>query len=211
MSLFSALYDPVMRWPERACLGAWRAELLANANGEVLEIGAGTGANLGHYPVGPASHGTITHLELTEPDPAMLARLHAKLPVSAVPSAHATAASADALPFDAGRFDTAVATLVLCSVPDLQATLAELRRVLKPGGRLLFLEHVAADDRPDRLAWQRRLEPAWKILAAGCHLTRRTGEAIRDAGFVAETETRASMRKAPPWVRPTLRGVARRA
>jgi hypothetical protein len=82
--------------------------------------------------------------------------------------------------------------------------------VLRPGGHLLFLEHVAADDQPDRLAWQRRLEPLWTHVSGNCHLTRRTGALIRGAGFVVEQETRESMRKALPILRPSIRGVARR-
>jgi ubiquinone/menaquinone biosynthesis C-methylase UbiE len=114
----------------------------------------------------------------------------------------------DALPFDDGAFDAVVSTLVLCSVPDVERALAEVRRVLRPGGKLLFLEHVAADDRPDRLAWQRRLEPLWMRISGNCHLTRRTGEAIRAAGFRVQRETRESMRKALPIVRPSVRGLA---
>jgi ubiquinone/menaquinone biosynthesis C-methylase UbiE len=119
-------------------------------------------------------------------------------------------APSDALPVDTASFDTVVTTLVLCSVHDVARTLAEVRRVLRPGGRLLFLEHVAADDHPSRLAWQQRIEPFWTRLAGNCHLTRRTGDAIRQAGFVVERETRESVRKALPIVRPSIRGVARR-
>ncbi|MEJ7584387.1 MAG: class I SAM-dependent methyltransferase [Acidimicrobiales bacterium] len=119
-------------------------------------------------------------------------------------------ASADALPFPDASFDTVVATLVLCSVPDQPAALAELRRVLRPGGALVFLEHVAAEDRPKRLRWQRRIEPVWKRLAGGCHLTRVTADAIVAAGFDLPDAalTRESARKTTPVVRPTVRGVA---
>jgi SAM-dependent methyltransferase len=107
-----------------------------------------------------------------------------------------------------GSFDVVVSTLVLCSVPDQPAALVELRRVLRPGGRLAFLEHVAAVDRPGRLRWQQRLEPVWKRLAGGCHLTRRTAEAVGGAGFTLGEITRESARKAAPVVRPTVRGHA---
>ena len=202
--LFAAIYDPFMRSAERACLAAWRAALLEGATGDVLEIGAGTGANLPYYP--PA----VAQLRLTEPDPEMLARLRRRVEVAPVRQVDAQSAAVDALPFDDASFDTVVSTLVLCSVPDVTTALAEIRRVLRPGGRLLFLEHVAADDRPTRLAWQRRLEPLWMHVSGSCHLTRRTGESIRAAGFVVESETRESVRKALPIMRPSIRGVARR-
>lgn len=201
--LFAAAYDPFMRGAERACLAGWRAELLADAAGEVLEIGAGTGANLAHYPA------AVSRLVLAEPDASMRARLTDLVARTGGRRVEVTGSAAEALPFEAGSFDTVVSTLVLCSVADPDATLAEARRVLRPGGRLLFLEHIAAEGRPDRLAWQRRLEPAWLRVCGNCHLTRRTGEAIRRAGFVVEKEKRESMRKALPIVRPSIRGVAR--
>ena len=105
-------------------------------------------------------------------------------------------------------FDAIVSTLVLCSVPDLDGAIAEVRRLLRPGGKFLFLEHVAAEDRPDRLKWQRRVEPVWKLFSGGCHLTRRTGTAIAAAGFDFDRLDHESMRKAWPLVRPTIRGVA---
>ena len=200
--LFAALYDPFMRSAERACLSEWRAELLGHAGGEVLEIGAGTGANLPFYTQ------AVSRLVLTEPDPDMLARLRKRTGRDRTPQPEALAAPSDALPFGDASFDAVVCTLVLCSVPDVSRSLAEVRRVLRPGGRLVFLEHVAADDRPARLAWQRRLEPLWTRVSGNCHLTRRTGEAIRSAGFRIEWEKRESMRKALPIVRPSVRGVA---
>ncbi len=202
--LFATIYDPFMRRTEEACFRRWRADLLEHARGDVLEIGAGTGANLPFYP--PA----IGRLELTDPDANMLARLHRRMSDARVPHAQASVATAEALPFDDGAFDTVVSTLVLCSVPDVTRALSEVRRVLRPGGRLLFLEHVAAEDRPARLVWQRRVEPFWSHVSGNCHLTRRTGELIVRAGFVVEQETRESARKALPIVRATVRGVARR-
>ncbi len=193
-----------MRGAERACLSEWRAELLGHAAGEVLEIGAGTGANLPYYAP------DVTRLVLTEPDEDMLARLRKRLSTGRAPRIEAVAAPVDVLPFADASFDAVVSTLVLCSVPDVTRALAEVRRVLRPGGCLLFLEHVAADDRPARLAWQRRLEPWWRRISGNCHLTRRTGEAIRRAGFTVESEKRESVRKALPIVRPSVRGLARR-
>jgi len=199
--LMAMVYDRVLGVAERACLGEWRRELLADLHGEVLEIGAGTGANLELYP--PA----VTRLVLTEPDRHMRERLEAK--VRADSRADIVDAKAEALPFEDASFDAIVCTLVLCSVPDVDATLREARRVLRPGARFVYLEHVAAEEPSPRLRWQRVVEPVWKHVAEGCHLTRRTGEAIRRAGFEVVREERASMRKAPSFVRPTVRGVAR--
>lgn len=188
---------------EEACVRDWRRELLAELDGEVLELGAGTGLNLPHYPA------SVRRLVLTEPDRHMRARLADRVASSppAVDAVEVVDAPADRLPFADASFDAAVSTLVLCSVPDQRDALAEIRRVLRPGGRLVFLEHVAADHRPRRHAWQRRLEPLWKRLFGGCHLTRHTLAAIETAGFTAE-HRRESIRKAHPLVRTSERGVA---
>jgi ubiquinone/menaquinone biosynthesis C-methylase UbiE len=202
--LFAAVYERMIAASEDACVRGWRRDLLTDLHGEVLELGAGTGLNLAHYPA------TVTRLVLTEPDRHMRARLEARLAAEApAPAAvEVLDAGADRLPFGDARFDAVVATLVLCSVPDQRAALAEVRRVLRPGGRFVYLEHVAADHRPNRLRWQRRLEPVWKRVAAGCHLTRRTLEEIRAAGFEVDGNRRESMRKASPLVRTTERGTA---
>ncbi len=200
----AAVYDLVMRAPSRACLEDWRRELLQDVAGEVLEIGAGTGANVPHYPA------SVSRLVLSEPDPPMRAKLSARAERAGRRGRiEISSASASALPFPDGSFDVVVSTLVLCSVSDLDATLGEVRRVLRPTGRFVYLEHVAAEPHSSRLRFQTWIEPVWRKLAGNCHLTRRTGEAIRRAGFDVERETAADMRKALPIVRPTLRGVAR--
>jgi ubiquinone/menaquinone biosynthesis C-methylase UbiE len=201
--IFARLYDRVLAPLEEAGLQAWRAELLADLTGTVVEIGAGTGANLAHYPA------TVDRLVLTEPEPAMLAQLRARLDrAPAGVDVVARRASAASLPLDDGEADAVVATLVLCTVPAPGAVLAEVRRVLRPGGRLVFLEHVAADDRPERLRRQRRVDLVWPHVAGGCRLTRRTEAAIVDAGFALEAVTRESARKAPTFIRPMIRGSA---
>ena len=202
------MYDRFTAPAEEACFQAWRAELLAPLTGEVLEIGAGTGNNLAHYPA------AVTRLVVTEPELAMMEQLVPRLPrVQAGIEVETQVCGVEHLPFPDASFDAVVVTLVLCSVPDQRAALAEIHRVLRPGGRLVFLEHVAAVDRPDRLKWQRRAEPVWKRLAGGCCLTRETAEVIAASGFdlPAEAVTRESARKAMALVRPTVRGTAVRA
>jgi ubiquinone/menaquinone biosynthesis C-methylase UbiE len=202
--LMAAVYDRFMRASEEACLARWRAELLRDLSGAVLEVGAGTGVTLPHYPK------WVARLALSEPDAHMRRKLKRKVDASALRNIEISDAPLDSLPFRAGEFDAVVCSLVLCSVPDQPAALAEIARVLKPGWRLVFLEHVAADGRPGRLKWQRRIEPVWKHLMGNCHLTRRTEAAIAAAGFKIEQIQRESIRKALPIVRPSIRGLARK-
>jgi ubiquinone/menaquinone biosynthesis C-methylase UbiE len=198
----ATVYERLMRASEEACLGAWRAEILAPLCGAVLEVGAGTGANLPHYPA------AVTRLVMAEPDPHMHTRLKKRAAGDA--RVEVADASLERLPWPEATFDAVVATLVLCSVPDPVTALGEIRRVLRPGGAFVFLEHVAADDRPDRLKWQRRIEPVWRRCLGNCHLTRRTDEVIASVGFRIESLQRASIRKAAPWARPSIRGSARK-
>jgi SAM-dependent methyltransferase len=218
--LLAAIYDRLMKETEAACLSSWRPALLAPLAGDVLEVGAGTGANLAYYP------SAVRRLVLSEPDAAMRKRLaqHAagrgQLPIAnpgavpgAIPGAIPTEildAGAERLPFADATFDAVVCTLVLCSVRDPHAALAEIHRVLKPGGRLVFIEHVAADEHSSRYRWQRRFEPLWKRLMGNCHVTRHTEAAIVDAGFTLGEVQRESLRKAIPIARPSVRGVALR-
>jgi ubiquinone/menaquinone biosynthesis C-methylase UbiE len=132
---FAAVYDRGLKSTEEAGLREMRRQALARANGRTIDLGAGTGVNIDLFPE------AVSELVLAEPDPHMLKQLRAKLAASGVEAA-AVEAPAEALPFEDGSFDTAVFTLVLCTVPDPQAALAEAARVLKPGGKLLFVEHV---------------------------------------------------------------------
>lgn len=198
----AAMYEVVTRGTEDACLRRWRAELLAPLSGRVLEVGAGTGLNAAHYPA------SVEHVVFSEPDPHMRRKLEARVAADARAHADVVDASTECLPFPSGAFDAVVATLVLCSVPDQARALAEIRRVLAPGGRFVFLEHVAAEGRPRRLKWQRRIEPLWKRAAGNCHLTRNTEQAIAAAGFSIERIARESLCKVPAVVRPTIRGIA---
>jgi ubiquinone/menaquinone biosynthesis C-methylase UbiE len=198
--LMAKLYDHVLRPTEEACLRAWRRKVLARASGEVLEIGAGTGANLPGYPA------TVRHVVLAEPDRHMRAVLEQN--AAGEPRAEISDAPAESLPFASGRFDFVVGTFVLCSVSDVSASLAEIRRVLRPGGALLFIEHVAAEPRTSRRRWQGWIEPLWSRFACNCHLTRQTAAALAEAGFRLDPLVRESMRKAAPLVRLTIRGAA---
>lgn len=200
----AAVYDRVMRAAEEACLIQWRHELLRDLEGDVLEVGAGTGAMLAYYP------STITRLVLAEPDRHMRRRLERKHRPSAVPRLEFSDASLDGLPMPDASFDAVVSSFVLCSVRDVDVALSEIFRVLRPGGRLLFLEHVAAHRQSARFVWQRRLEPIWKRVAGNCHLTRDTEEAVRRVGFHLEGIERTSIRKAMPVIRPCIRGTARK-
>ncbi len=136
---FAALYDRCSKAAEDEGLREMRRETLAEASGRTIDLGAGTGANLGLYPE------AVTELVLAEPDPHMLRKLRVKVGEAAV-DAEVVEAPAENLPFEDSSFDTAVFTLVLCTVPDPVATLAEVSRVLRPGGKLLFVEHVRAED-----------------------------------------------------------------
>lgn len=203
--IFARLYDRLMAGTERAGLGEMRHELLASASGRVLELGAGTGHNLEHYT------DAVTELVMTEPDPHMARRLRERVARDPGAAGNPTVVevSAEQLPFDDDSFDTVVSTLVLCTVPDPLGALSEARRVLVEGGKLLYLEHVRSS-RPGLARWQDRLERPWGFLAAGCHPNRDTGQLLADAGFWIDSLENKKLPKAPPIVRPVIRGVAQR-
>jgi ubiquinone/menaquinone biosynthesis C-methylase UbiE len=197
---FAALYDRSLKATEEAGLRQMRRELLAGAGGRVVELGAGTGVNLDLYP------GEVEDLIVVEPDPHMAKRLRAKL-AGSKRAASVVEAPAERLPFEDSSFDTAVATLVLCTVPNPAAALAEAARVLKPGGRLLFVEHVRAAD-PALARWQDRLEKPWRFLGDGCHCNRDTVATIAASPFELGEVEHGRMPKAPPIVTPLVRGSA---
>ncbi len=199
--LFAAGYDRGLKATEEAGLRRMRVELLDGAGGRVLEIGAGTGVNLGLYPE------AVTDLVMTEPDPHMAKRLRAKA-TTAGSVATIVEAPAERLPFGDAEFDFAVAMLVLCTVPDPIAAVAELARVLKPGGRLLFVEHVRSRH-PDLARWQDRLERPWRFLADGCHCNRDTLAMLSASRFELGAVAHDRTPKAPPIVRPLVHGEAR--
>ncbi len=198
--IFAAVYDRLNAAAERGWLGKRRHDLLAHARGEVLEIGGGTGANLRHYR-------DVDRVVVTEPDPAMRARLPRRLSQTEVP-VEVSDAAAEHLPFPDASFDTVVSTLVLCSVDDPAAALREVWRVLRPGGSLLFVEHVRGEGRKAR--WQDRVTPVWRIVGAGCHPNRATVAAIEAAGFEVDELESFEPRPSPPIIRPFVQGIARR-
>src|SRR4051812_24623802 len=179
--LFAAVYDRMTAPMEAQGFGQTRKELLAQACGQVLEIGGGTGANVCHYPAD-----RVDHVAVLEPDGAMRRRLVARLADAPVPvEVHEAGIHegpfATPLPSLAGSFDTVVSTLVLCSVPDPAAALRSVRRLLKEDGRLLFAEHVLQPGLRGHV--QKAVTPAWRRFAGGCHLDRDLVHEIRAAGF----------------------------
>ncbi len=198
-TILAITYDRQTAKAERAGLRAQRAGLVARASGRVLEIGAGTGANIEHYGAAVAS------LVLTEPEPPMVRRLRTRA-AELAPQATVLRAPAEDLPFEDDTFDVAVSTLVLCGVGDQPRALRELHRVLRPGGRLLFLEHVRADDtaksrRQDRMNGLNRF-------LVGCECNRATLASIRTAGFDVTEVEHTTLPKAPAFARPLIIGTA---
>jgi ubiquinone/menaquinone biosynthesis C-methylase UbiE len=179
-----------------------RRIVAGGARGRVFEIGAGTGSNLPFY-----NWSQVDGLDVTEPDPFMLQRLESKLeglPAEARAKVRAQQAPAETLPFEDGKFDCAVVTLVLCSVADVQASLAELRRVLKPTSEMRLIEHVQADGRWATV--QKYIQPVYGWVSGECRLSRRTEEAVRSAGFELEVTQRENL-GGPLW--PGFVGIAR--
>jgi SAM-dependent methyltransferase len=199
--LGAALYDPFLARGERQGMARRRADLLAGPRGRVLEIGAGTGLNVEHYPA------TLDSLVLTEPVAPMAAHLRRRAAERAdLADVEIVEAPAEVLPFPTGSFDTVVSAMVLCTVVDVESALSEVARVLAPGGRLLFIEHVHAEG--TRLGrWQRRLSGAWAVYAQGCRCDRDLVGAIRSQFELLETTT-AEWTGMPALVRPLVIGSA---
>jgi ubiquinone/menaquinone biosynthesis C-methylase UbiE len=196
------LYDSLQSGVEREFLGVARKGLLASARGRVLDVGCGTGANLAHYPRGEG-----LEIVAVEPDRAMLDRARRRAGELGM-TVDFREIGAYPLPFPAESFDTAVFTLCLCTIPDPAAALAEARRVLRPGGKILFLEHVRAKN-PGLAAWQDRLERPWMLIGGGCHPNRDTRSAIEAAGFQIDWIAERDEQRIPiPIVRPGIMGAA---
>jgi ubiquinone/menaquinone biosynthesis C-methylase UbiE len=197
---FAATYDKQTKRLERHGLAAVREELIAKVSGDVLEVGSGTGANVGYYRAS-----NIRSLTLTEPDPSMLKRLERRTAEAGIDATVLRAAAED-LPFEDNSFDTVVATLVLCGVDDQPRTVREIHRVLRPGGRLIFVEHVRSTDsawahKQDRMNWLNRI-------VVHCDCNRPTLDTLRGSGLDIETVRDWELPKAPKFVRPAIIGVA---
>jgi ubiquinone/menaquinone biosynthesis C-methylase UbiE len=197
---YVATYDLFIGPAERAGLRQQRHGLLAQATGATIEIGAGTGLNLPHYPP------PVTRLVLIEPDPHMARRLRRRA-AGSERDVEIINATAGQLPLPDSSFDTAVVTFTLCSVPDEQAALAEIARVLVPGGRLLFLEHVRSAD-PVIAAKQDKMPFPYPLI--GCHPNRDTLREIEASPLAVESARGGELPKAPQIERPMIVGVARR-
>lgn len=196
------LSEAAVRMLDRRGFAETRRRLLAGASGATLEIGAGTGANAGWYPP------SLAPLVVSEPDHDNVRRLRGRL-AEVAPSAIVVESPAEALPFPDAAFDTVVSTLVLCSVDDPDAALAEIRRVLRPGGALLFAEHVRAAD-PAAARRQDRLSRPWGFVAGGCRPNRDTVAAIERAGFRITELRLGRLPAGPSIVRPLATGRAER-
>jgi ubiquinone/menaquinone biosynthesis C-methylase UbiE len=198
-SFFAMTYDRQIAKTEEAGLRAFRQRLLAGATGQVIEIGGGTGANMPFY--GPA----VESLTVTEPMVPMLRRLERRIQEDGY-NAKVLRAPAEDLPFDDDTFDTAISTLVLCGVDDQPRALRELRRVLRPGGQLLFFEHVRSDD-PARARLQDRMNWLNRLVVC-CDCNRATLSTIQQAGFTITQIEHTALPKAPKFVSPAITGTA---
>ncbi len=199
---FAVLYDPFLWVGERAGLRALREELLSRAYGCTLEIGSGTGLNVRHYP------GDLDDLVLLEPDAAMRSRLERRLRRGGRPT-RMVDGCAERLPLADRSVDTVVSTLVLCTVDQPDLALREIARVLRPGGQLLFIEHVRSES-PTLAYWQDRLATQWGRFAQGCRCNRATAELIASCGFELDQVHEASWHGMPPIVRPLIAGRAQK-
>ena len=201
--LFAKWYPVVVGWSEAAGQRDTRHELIAKAYGRTLEIGAGNGYNLEHYPA------AVTELVITEPSPFMVEQLTAQLEATPPPvgSWRIEMTGAEVLPFEDAAFDTVVATYVHCTIPDPGAALREIARVLKPGGQYLFMEHVRAQGVVHG-RFQDLVEVPHRLVAAGCYPNRRTEQLLAESPLTVTELVHEPMPRSSPTVRPTIRGRA---
>lgn len=181
---------------------ALRSRYVSQARGAVLEIGIGSGLNLSHY--------TDAVDAITGVDPVAELTVTARKRADAIKApVEVLGISGEALPLDNNHFDTIVCTWTLCSIPNPYRAVAEMRRVLKPGGQLIFVEHGRADD-ANVVKWQRRIEPLWKKIGGGCHLTRRADELLADGGLRI-TQAESGYEPGPKFAAFMMHGIAQKA
>lgn len=183
---FAGMYERISAESERRGTAEHRARALAGLSGRVIEVGAGNGMNFAHYP------NTVTEVVAVEPENTLRALAERATDTAPVPVT-VVAGHGEALPYDDATFDAAVVSLVLCSVPEPGHFLAELRRVLKPGGQLRFFEHVRSATRLLGVL-QDVITPVWSAIGGGCHLNRDSRTAIETAGFEIDDVDRFSYR-----------------
>ena len=198
--IFALVYDTAFILAERRGFRDVRKDLVGQSKGRVVELGAGTGLNLEHYSE------NVSELLLTEPDPHMAAKLRKRVGALAL-DAKVIEAPAEELPFDDASIDTVVSTLVLCTVQNPHQTLAEVARVLRPGGVFLFAEHVRSTS-PRAVWWQDRLRRPWSWYACGCQCNRDTISVLQTGSFHVEQVGHDRLRWISPVVRPLVVGSA---
>ncbi|MCZ2816162.1 class I SAM-dependent methyltransferase [Modestobacter sp. VKM Ac-2984] len=203
--VFARVFGRLAAAGERSGLAEVRSRVLADVAGRVLEVGAGSGVNFAHYP--PA----VTEVVAVEPE-RYLRGLAEQAAGRAAAPVRVVDGMAEALPAGDGEFDTAVSTLVLCSVADQARALSELHRVLRPGGRLVFWEHVRAERPPLTVVQDALDRTVWPLFAGGCHVGRDTAAEITAAGFAVEHMERCRMpdTRVPLPMAPHVIGTARR-
>lgn len=202
--LMAKVYDSFMRKAEKKYFSKWRSGLLKNLSGSVLEVGAGTGVNNFYYP------SIISKLTLTEPDPNMFKILRKRAKQRNDLTVEIHRARVEKLPFPDNSFDFVVCTFLLCSVIAPQDSLSEIFRVLKSGGKYVFLEHVANTENNRAYKWQKRIEPIWKFVGGNCHMTRDTAYEIDTSGFKILDLYTEYMTGAASIINPFIRGVAQK-
>jgi SAM-dependent methyltransferase len=202
MSRFGRWLKPRFQDLAMRQMNQYRPETVSQASGDVLEIGFGTALNLRHYGTGVKSLAGVDPLDGLPPN------VQERIARAPFPVSHHALRADGELPFEAARFDSAVFTWTLCSIPDPVRALLELRRVLKPGGRIYFVEHGRSSD-PATARWQDRINPIWVRLTDGCNMNRPVAETVARGGFeLASIEHFRG--RGPRILAEMFRGVARR-